>query len=80
MPIYVYQCPECDAKFEKLTSMGSAAPDCPDCGGETRKVPAPIQFLSVSGNGANGGSAAYGAPAPRAGGMCGCGHGGCGIH
>ncbi|MBM3450658.1 MAG: zinc ribbon domain-containing protein [Armatimonadetes bacterium] len=76
MPIYVYQCPDCETKFEKLTAMGADAPDCPDCGTHTRKVPATIQFMSA--NGASAGTN-Y-APAPRAGGVCGCGHGGCGIH
>jgi putative FmdB family regulatory protein len=39
MPIYVYRC-DCGLRFERLTSFDAAAPGCPSCGGETRKVPA----------------------------------------
>jgi putative FmdB family regulatory protein len=39
MPIYVYKC-ECGVRFEHLGSFDAPAPDCPSCGGPTRKVPA----------------------------------------
>jgi putative FmdB family regulatory protein len=39
MPIYVYRCC-CGLRFERLTSFDADAPACPDCGGDTRKVPA----------------------------------------
>ncbi len=39
MPIYVFRC-ECGLRFEELTSFGAPAPDCPGCGGGTRKIPA----------------------------------------
>jgi putative FmdB family regulatory protein len=39
MPIYVYRC-DCGHRFERLVSRDAAPPACPDCGGETRKVPA----------------------------------------
>ncbi|HTF47530.1 MAG TPA: zinc ribbon domain-containing protein [Pseudonocardia sp.] len=39
MPIYVYRC-GCGVRFEQLTSFDAAAPVCPSCGGETRKIPA----------------------------------------
>jgi putative FmdB family regulatory protein len=39
MPIYVFKC-ECGLRFEQLTSFDAAAPGCPDCGGDTRKIPA----------------------------------------
>lgn len=39
MPIYVFKCP-CGLRFEHLTSFDATAPDCPGCGGATRKIPA----------------------------------------
>jgi putative FmdB family regulatory protein len=39
MPIYVFKC-ECGLRFEHLASFDAAAPGCPSCGGETRKIPA----------------------------------------
>ena len=39
MPIYVYRC-GCGLRFERLTSFDADPPACPDCGGDTRKVPA----------------------------------------
>ena len=39
MPIYVFKC-ECGLRFERLASFDAAAPSCPSCGEETRKVPA----------------------------------------
>jgi putative FmdB family regulatory protein len=48
MPIYVYRCVngdgaddgDCGLRFEHLTRFDAAAPDCPRCGGATRKIPA----------------------------------------
>lgn len=42
MPIYVYRCADacCDLRFEQLASFTAAPPACPDCGTDTRKVPA----------------------------------------
>jgi putative FmdB family regulatory protein len=39
MPIYVYRC-ECGLRFETLAPLGAQAPECPSCGGVTRKIPA----------------------------------------
>lgn len=40
MPIYVFRC-DCGVRFEHLASMtDTVAPECPICGGATRKVPA----------------------------------------
>src|SRR5882724_5796778 len=39
MPIYVYRC-GCGLRFEQLTTFDAAAPECPSCGGATRKIPA----------------------------------------
>ena len=39
MPIYVYRC-ECGLSFEHLASFDAPAPGCPQCGGDTRKIPA----------------------------------------
>jgi putative FmdB family regulatory protein len=39
VPIYVYRC-ECGLRFERLLPRDAAAPECPECGGATRKIPA----------------------------------------
>ena len=39
MPIYVYRC-DCGLRFERLLPWGADAPDCPECGGATRRIPA----------------------------------------
>lgn len=38
MPIYVFRC-EGGHDFEKLVPMSAVAPNCPDCGHATRKMP-----------------------------------------
>ena len=44
MPIYVFRC-GCGVRFEHLAAMtDTAAPGCPVCGGNTRKVPAGFSF------------------------------------
>ena len=49
MPIYVYHC-DCGLRFERLTSRDAEAPQCPECGGATRKVPAGISLGSRPGS------------------------------
>jgi putative FmdB family regulatory protein len=39
VPIYVYRC-DCGTRFERLCPRDAPAPDCPACGGSTRKLPA----------------------------------------
>lgn len=39
MPIFVYRC-ECGNRFERLVARDADAPTCPQCGGDTRKIPA----------------------------------------
>ena len=39
MPIFVYRC-DCGHRFERLVSRDADPPECPDCGGATRKIPA----------------------------------------
>jgi putative FmdB family regulatory protein len=39
VPIFVYRC-ESGHRFERLVSRDADAPACPECGDETRKVPA----------------------------------------
>lgn len=39
MPIYDFKC-ECGVRFERLAPLSAPAPDCPACGGSTRKIPA----------------------------------------
>jgi putative FmdB family regulatory protein len=39
VPIYVYLC-DCGLRFERLLPRDADAPDCPECGGATRRIPA----------------------------------------
>jgi putative FmdB family regulatory protein len=39
VPIFVYRC-DCGQRFERLVPRDAQAPACPECGGDTRKVPA----------------------------------------
>lgn len=39
MPIFVYRC-ACGHRFERLLPRDADAPLCPECGDETRKIPA----------------------------------------
>ena len=50
MPIYVYKC-GCGLRFEHLAPFGAAAPGCPSCGGETRKIPAGFSLGGQAGAG-----------------------------
>lgn len=38
MPIYDYRC-DCGLRFERLVGRDAPAPACPECGGDSRKVP-----------------------------------------
>ena len=38
MPNYEYKCKECDNRFEIWQEVGAAAPACPECAGEVKKV------------------------------------------
>ena len=50
MPIYVYKC-GCGLRFEQLAPFGAAAPGCPACGGDTRKIPAGSSLGGRAGTG-----------------------------
>lgn len=39
VPIFVYRC-DCGHRFERLVPRDAAAPECPECGSVTRKIPA----------------------------------------
>jgi putative FmdB family regulatory protein len=52
MPIYEFECPSCQHRFEKLQKVSDADPtDCPECGkqGVRRRLTAPAFRLSGSG-------------------------------
>jgi putative FmdB family regulatory protein len=38
MPNYEYQCKACNNKFEIWQAVGEAAPPCPECAGEVKKI------------------------------------------
>jgi len=58
MPIYEYQCEECDERFEVFvrSSAQQAAPTCPKCG--SGKVKKAISLFGVGGTGARSPSGA----------------------
>lgn len=47
MPIYVFRC-EGGHDFEKLVPMSAGAPNCPDCGHPSRKIPTTFGIRSSS--------------------------------
>ena len=49
MPVYTYQCAECEVISDIRHSMGEAKSDCPDCGSTDSLVRIPSTF-SVSGS------------------------------
>ena len=59
MPIFVYRC-GCGHRFERLVPRDATAPDCPECGSPTRKIPAGPSLT----RGAAAPSAAPTAPGP----------------
>lgn len=54
MPIFVYRC-DCGFRFERLVPRDSAAPECPECGGATRKMPAGPRLARGGGAGSSAG-------------------------
>ncbi len=76
MPMYEYQCRDCDKSFEKLIASAAGrdnAVKCPHCGSKkTGRQISTFAVASASGSGSD--------PAPAQGGMCGCGRvrGSCG--
>lgn len=58
MPIFVYRC-ACGATFERLTRRDADPPECPECGGPTRKIPAgPSLARGAPASGGGGGDVA----------------------
>jgi putative FmdB family regulatory protein len=45
MPTYEYQCTDCEHRFEIWQSVGEAAPQCPECGAEVRKIFHPVRVI-----------------------------------
>jgi putative FmdB family regulatory protein len=48
VPIFVYRC-ECGHRFERLVPRDTDAPQCPECGRGTRKIPAGPSLRRVGG-------------------------------
>jgi putative FmdB family regulatory protein len=48
VPIFVYRC-DCGHRFERLVPRDADAPSCPECGSETRKIPAGPRLGKVGG-------------------------------
>ncbi|NTW01443.1 MAG: zinc ribbon domain-containing protein [Oscillochloris sp.] len=65
MPLYEYQCPDCDSRFERLVRSSEAAHKiiCPTCGGEK-----PERLLSLF---ATSGPRPGSSPASSSGAACG---------
>ncbi len=63
MPLYEFECRNCERVFEELCAVGAAKkPPCPDCG--SRKVSKVMSTFAMRSPGGNGGT--------RAGGCGGC--------
>ena len=46
MPIYEYQCSNCDHRFEKLQSFSAEATcDCPNCGNSAKRIISLTSFI-----------------------------------
>lgn len=45
MPTYEYRCTQCQHIFERHQAVGEAAPECPQCGGSSRKVFASVGLI-----------------------------------
>ncbi|MCU0507725.1 MAG: zinc ribbon domain-containing protein [Anaerolineae bacterium] len=77
MPVYEYQCQQCDKRFEALRPMSQmdAPAECPRCGAsDTRRA---ISVFAAVSRGADGGSRMIASSAPG-GGCAGCAGGHCG--
>ncbi|MBF0480386.1 MAG: zinc ribbon domain-containing protein [Desulfovibrionaceae bacterium] len=75
MPIYEYQCDECDHIFEEIV-FGDKAVPCPKCGcAKTGKLISRTQRCRSGGGDYRG--QAESAPASRGGGCAGCAGGSC---
>jgi putative FmdB family regulatory protein len=57
MPIFVYRC-EREHTFERLVARDAAPPECPTCGGDTRKIPARPSIGRAGGGGPAAGDVA----------------------
>jgi putative FmdB family regulatory protein len=64
MPLYEFQCAECDREFEELVRASTAAAEvrCPECGGESVRRKVSLFASKVSGGAALASSAAACAP------------------
>lgn len=72
MPTYDYQCKSCSHAFSALHKMSEAAPACPECGSEVKKL---LSAPAIHGRSHSAPAAPCGMPAMPAGG---CGSGMCG--
>ena len=57
MPIFVYRC-DCGTRFERLAPRDAPPPECPECGGATRKIPAGPSVGRRAGEGGGAGEVA----------------------
>jgi len=68
MPTYDYRCQQCNQSFSAFHGMREAAPPCPACGSQVRKLPVAPAFVGTA-------SARGGQSTPThscAAGACGC--------
>jgi putative FmdB family regulatory protein len=70
MPTYDYQCKSCAHSFTAMHKISEAAPNCPSCGGEVKKL---LSAPAVHGGSRAPEPMACGAPSFQ-----GCGSGMCG--
>jgi len=78
MPTYDYRCTQCKLQFEARHAINASNPDCPTCGGATKKM---LSAPAIHGNMAQGRDLAMRSIQPKSdqikhahGPGCGCGH------
>ena len=67
MPLYEYQCKDCDRDVEVLVRSESEQPECPECGGARL-----VKLLSVCASPSTGGGPASSPSKGSCGGGCAC--------
>ena len=51
MPIYEYECPECQHRFELLVKLDAKPPECPECGHTPTEKAVSVSTFKLKGGG-----------------------------
>ena len=74
MPLYEYQCNDCESQVELLIRSQEETPECPDCGSTRLMRLLSVPTAHTSGNSSDSGGSEELGPGPfgPCGGPCGC--------